>query len=297
MDMPKQIDPRDHELMPPFPGIEQQCPGTEGMMFPKPDHGEDTYRGHRRLANRAALITGGDSGIGRAVAVAFAREGADVAISYFDESEREDAIVTLEWIENAGRRGYAQRADLSKPEDCAALVLNVAQKFGRLDILVNNAAHQGKAVERMEDIDPERVRYTLAANVESVFNVTREALAHLGEGAVVINTTSIQAEDPSFQILDYACTKAAIENLTKGMSRELLGRGIRVNAVAPGPVWTPLIAQSFDSEKIKHFGEKNPMGRPAQPAELAPAYVFLASDDSRFVTGEVLAVTGGRLFV
>ncbi len=290
------MDPREHELKPPFQGKEQKSPGTEGQLNPKADHGEESYQGHGRLLDRVALVTGGDSGIGRAVAIAFAREGADVAISYLSDAEEEDAKATLQWVERAGRRGYAYQADLSDPEACGALVRATFRHFGRLNVLVNNAAYQGESVERFEDLDARRIRHTFATNVEAFFHVSREALPHLTAGDVIINTTSIQAEDPSPSILDYACTKAAIVNLTKGLARELIQRGIRVNAVAPGPVWTPLIAQSFDQEKIAHFGEDNPMGRPAQPAELAPAYVFLASDESRFVVGDVLAVTGGRLF-
>lgn len=291
------MDPREHDLKPPFRGKEQRSPGIESQMEPRADHGEESYRGHQRLLDRAALITGGDSGIGRAVAIAFAREGADVAISYVAPSEAEDAQETVRWVERAGRRGYAYRADLSEPDACGALVRAAVRDLGALHVLVNNAAFQGKAVEKFEDLDAQRIRYAFATNIEAFFHVSREALAHLSAGDVIIHTASIQAEDPSPSILDYACTKAAIVNLTKGMAKELIERGIRVNAVAPGPVWTPLIAQSFERDKIAHFGENNPMGRPAQPAELAPAYVFLASDESRFVVGDVLAVTGGRLYV
>lgn len=291
------MDPRKKGQTPPFPKQEQDTPGLGAEMRPIPDHGEETYRGSRRLEGRVALITGGDSGIGRAVALAFAREGADVAIGYLSESEQSDAEACAGWVAKAGKQAYLKRGDLSYPEECRSLVESVVGRFGRIDILVNNAATQGGAVERFEDLDAERIRYTFASNIESMFNVTRHALGHMSEGSVVINTTSIQAAKPSPAILDYACTKAAIVNFTKGLASHLLERGIRVNAVAPGPVWTPLIAQGFDKERVANFGKDNPMGRPAQPAELAPAYVFLASDESGFVTGEVLAVTGGLSFV
>lgn len=291
------MDPRNKGKKPPFPQQEQDPPGLGSEMRPTPDHGEETYRGSARLEGRVALITGGDSGIGRAVALAYAREGANVAIGYLSEREQSDAEASAEWVAKADREVYLKRGDLSHPEDCRALVESVVGHFGRIDILVNNAATQGAAVERFEDLDAERIRYTFASNIESMFNVTRDALGHMSRGSVVINTASIQAVKPSPGILDYACTKAAIVNFTKGLASHLLERGIRVNAVAPGPVWTPLIAQSFDKESVANFGKNNPMGRPAQPAELAPAYVFLASDESRFVTGEVLAVTGGVPFV
>jgi NAD(P)-dependent dehydrogenase (short-subunit alcohol dehydrogenase family) len=282
---------------PPFGEQSQDPPGRTADMRPQPDHGEETYRGFERLKDRTALITGGDSGIGRAVAIAYAREGADVAISYVGEVEREDAEETLRWVEAAGRRGYAHAADFSDPEACAELVRAAVADLGRIDILVNNAAFQGKSVARFEDISAERVRHTFATNIEAMFHITRDALPHMGPGSTIINSSSIQAEDPSAGILDYASTKAAITDFTKGLAQHLVERGIRVNAVAPGPVWTPLIAQSFPAEKVSTFGSDNPMGRPAQPAELAPTYVFLASDESRFITGDVIAVTGGRLYV
>jgi NAD(P)-dependent dehydrogenase (short-subunit alcohol dehydrogenase family) len=283
--------------MPPFQEQEQQPPGRTTDMRPLPDHGEESYRGFDRLRDRKGLITGGDSGIGRAVAIAFAREGADVFFTYVGEAEQEDAEETLRWIRGTGREGHAHAVDLSSPDECTSLVQAAVADLGRIDILVNNAAFQGKSVERFEDITAERVRHTFATNIESFFNVTREALPHMGAGATIINSSSIQAEDPSAGILDYAATKAAITDFTKGLAQHLVDRGIRVNAVAPGPVWTPLIAQSFPAEKVGRFGSDNPMGRPAQPAEIAPAYVFLASDESRFVTGDVLAVTGGKLYV
>lgn len=263
-------------------------------MEPRPDHGEETYKGSGRLWDRVALITGGDSGIGRAVAIAYAREGADVALSYYSDMEADDAAETRGWIEKVSRRASVHQADLSRAAECRRLVADVADQFGRIDVLVNNASYQGEAVERFEALSDERIRHTFATNIEAMFTITREALPHMSAGSVIINTTSIQSQDPSPGILDYAATKAAITNFTKGLARHLIERGIRVNAVAPGPVWTPLIAQSFEAEKVESFGAQNPMGRPAQPAEVAPAFVFLASDESRFVVGDILAVTGGR---
>jgi NAD(P)-dependent dehydrogenase (short-subunit alcohol dehydrogenase family) len=262
-------------------------------MSPRADHGETSYRGHGRLAGRVALITGGDSGIGRAVALAFAREGADVAISYL--SEHDDAHESRRLVEEAGRRALLLPGDVSDDGHCAELVSRTVAELGRLDILVNNAAYQGKAVERFEDIGAERVRDTLLTNLGAMFFLTRHAVPHLPAGGSVINTSSIQAYQPRGAILDYASTKGAIVTFTKGLGQELVERGIRVNAVAPGPVWTPLVAQSFSAEHTKTFGNSSPLGRPAQPAELAPTYVFLASDDSRFITGEVIGVTGGML--
>jgi NAD(P)-dependent dehydrogenase (short-subunit alcohol dehydrogenase family) len=262
-------------------------------MSPRPDHGEATYRGQGRLTGRVALITGADSGIGRAVALAYAREGADVAIAYLDEDD--DAGETRRLVEEAGRRAILLPGDISEDERCAEIVRKTVGQLGRLDILVNNAAYQGKAVESFDQIDPDRVRRTLMTNLGGMFFLSRHALAHLPSGGVIVNTASINAYQPKASILDYASTKGAIVTFTKGLAQELVGRGIRVNAVAPGPVWTPLIAQSFKAEQVAEFGKQNPFGRPAQPAELAPTYVFLASDESRFITGEVIGVTGGVL--
>jgi NAD(P)-dependent dehydrogenase (short-subunit alcohol dehydrogenase family) len=292
--MSQTADPRRGGKKPPFHDRPQDHPGSEQDMKIKPDHGEESYRGHGRLEERVALITGGDSGIGRAVAIAYAREGADVAIGYASAAEREDAAQAREWIERAGRQALAVEADLSQPERCAELVRQVVARFGRIDVLVNNAAFQGKDVESIADLDAERVQHTFAVNIEAMFHLVREALPHLRAGAVIINTASVQAFEPSPGILDYAATKAAIHNFTKGLAKELIEQGIRVNAVAPGPVWTPLIVQSFDRKHVEQFGADNPMERPAQPAELAPAYVFLACDDSRFINGEVIGVTGGK---
>jgi NAD(P)-dependent dehydrogenase (short-subunit alcohol dehydrogenase family) len=285
-------DPRSKHAKPPFAPQEQSGPGSDAAMSPRPDHGEESYAGHGRLTDRVALITGADSGIGRAVALAFAREGADVAFSYLDEDD--DAAETKRLVEAAGRRCLAISGDLSDEAHCAEVIRKTTTMFSRIDILVNNAAHQGKAVEHFEEIDGARVVKTLMVNVAAMFHLTRLALPHMKAGGAIINTASIQAYQPSAPILDYAATKGAIVTFTKGLAQELIDRGIRVNCVAPGPVWTPLVVQSFSAEKNQKFGEQAPMKRPAQPAELAPAYVFLASGDSSFVNGEVLGVTGGK---
>ncbi|WP_434346155.1 SDR family oxidoreductase [Myxococcus virescens] len=289
----KNPDPREAGPKPPFPKQSQPHPGHEGRMAPEPDYGEQSYKGLGRLEGRVALITGGDSGIGRAVCLAFAREGADVAVSFL--SEGDDAQQVKRVVEDAGRKALLLPGDLTVEAQCRKLVEDTVKRFGRIDILVNNAAYQGEAVERFEDFDPERLERTFRTNILAMFHLVRHALPHMKEGCTIINTSSIQAYDPSPAILDYAVTKSAIVNFTKGLARELIERGIRVNAVAPGPVWTPLIPQSFDAEKTSKFGKDSPMGRPAQPAELAPSYVFLASDESRYVNAEVLGVTGGRL--
>ncbi|HEX6239692.1 MAG TPA: SDR family oxidoreductase [Polyangiales bacterium] len=289
--------PRDEDpssMRPPFPPQEQEAPGRTQEMEPVPNHGECSYRGHARLRDKVALITGGDSGIGRAVAIAFAREGADVALVYRGERETQDAEDTLRWIREAGRRGLALRADVGADSECRRIVSRVVDELGRVDVLVNNAAQQGKAVERFEDLEPERVEETFRTNVIGMFHLVRHALPHMRKGATVINVASIQAFQPSAAILDYATTKGAITTFTKGLSQSLLSRGIRVNCVAPGPVWTPLVVQSFSANKVSEFGKDSQMGRPAQPAELAPAFVFLASDDAAYVSGEVLGVTGGK---
>jgi NAD(P)-dependent dehydrogenase (short-subunit alcohol dehydrogenase family) len=289
--MPNQ-DPREKGPKPEFPRQEQKGPGSEKELQPLADHGEESYRGHGRLQGRVALVTGGDSGIGRAVAIAFAREGADVAIGYLDEHD--DARETVRQVEVAGRRAFARAGDLADPAECERLVDETLARLGRLDVLVNNAAFQRESVDRFEELDPAGVERTFRVNVLAAFHVIRRALPRLEPGASIINVSSIQAYEPSPGILDYASTKGALVTFTKGLAKELAGRGIRVNSVAPGPVWTPLVVQSFDAEKNARFGANTPLGRPAQPAELAPAFVFLACDESAYVTGEVLGVTGGR---
>jgi NAD(P)-dependent dehydrogenase (short-subunit alcohol dehydrogenase family) len=260
-------------------------------MHPRPDHGEKSYRGHGRLKDRVAIVTGGDSGIGRAVALAFAREGAHVAISYLNEHE--DAEETKRLVESAGRSALLLAGDLADDAQCARVVRQTVERFGRLDVLVNNAAFQGRQAERFEDIDAERVERTFRVNIVAMFSLVRHALPHLQPGSAIINTTSIQAYHPSPPILDYAATKGAIRTFTQGLAQELSPRGIRVNGVAPGPIWTPLIPQSFDAEKVEQHGQKAPLQRAGQPAEVAPIYVFLASDESRYVSGDIVGVTGG----
>ena len=285
-------DPKQKGPTPPFPKQEQQAPGTEQAMEPRPDHGESTYKGFGRLKDKAAVVTGADSGIGRAVALAFAREGADVLVSYWNEHE--DARETQKLVEAAGRRAVLVPGDLAEESHCRRVIEAAAREFGRIDLLVNNAAYQGKAVEKLEEIDAQRLRRTFAVNIEAMFHLVRHALRWMNPGSAIINTASVQAYHPSPAILDYATTKGAIVTFTKGLAQQLIERGIRVNCVAPGPVWTPLVVASFSKEKNEQFGKGYPMERPAQPAELAPAYVFLASDESRYIVGEVLGVTGGK---
>lgn len=271
----------------------QSAPGSQAAMKHQPDCGEERYEGKDRLKGKTAIITGGDSGIGRAVAIAFAREGARVGILYL--SEDEDAASLQKVFEKDGQHLELERADLADGKASVAAVKRLAEKLGgRVDVLVNNAAVQGEALERFEDLDDERLERTFAVNIVAMFRMVRAVLPSMKSGASVINVTSIQAYQPKAQILDYATTKGAIVTFTKGLAQELVERGIRVNAVAPGPVWTPLIVQSFDKEKVEAFGTDNPMGRAAQPVELAPAFVMLASDESSFVNGEVLGVTGGK---
>jgi NAD(P)-dependent dehydrogenase (short-subunit alcohol dehydrogenase family) len=287
-----QQDPKARGPKPTFDEQEQAAPGHETKMRTKPDHGEESYRGHDRLQGRVALVTGADSGIGRAVALAFAREGADVAIAYLDEHD--DAKETQRVVEAAGRKAVLIAADLAEAKECQRVVDEAVKAFGRIDLLVNNAAFQGKEVDSFDQLDAERVERTFKVNVIAMFHIVRAALPHMKEGSAIINTASIQAYQPSAPILDYATTKGAIVTFTKGLAEEVIKKGIRANVVAPGPVWTPLIAQSFDKKKIDEFGKNSPMKRPAQPAELAPAYVFLASNEASYVNGEVLGVTGGK---
>ena len=285
-------DPKKNGKKPPFRDDTQEAPGHESQMKDKPDYGEDSYVGHGRLADRVALVTGGDSGIGRAVALAYAREGADVAIAYLNEHE--DAAETKRVVEAAGKRALLLPGDLADPDTCKKIVDETVKVFGRIDILVNNAAFQGKAVENLDELDVERVERTFRVNVIAMFHLVRNALPHMKEGGSIINVASIQAYQPTWSILDYASTKGAIVTFTKGLAESVIEKGIRANCIAPGPVWTPLIVQSFPKEKVQKFGEQSPMKRPAQPKEMAPAFVFLASEDARYVNGEVLGLTGGK---
>ena len=276
---------------PPFPEQQQDLPGSFARMDPVPDHGEESWRGANRLAGMRAIITGGDSGIGRAVAIAFAREGADVALSYLDETE--DAASTAQLIREAGRQCLVFPGDIADPGHCRRIVAETAKAFGGIDILVNNAAHQ-MTFDRIEDIPDEEWRKTFAVNIDAMFHLTKAAVPHMKKGGSIINTASINADDPNPGLLAYATTKGAIQNFTMGLAQMLAERGIRANVVAPGPVWTPLIPASMDAEKVSKFGENYPMKRPAQPVELASAYVMLAEPMSSYVSGATIAVTGGK---
>lgn len=276
---------------PPFPAQPQTLPGSSEAMDPKPDYGEDSYEGSGRLTGKKAIVTGGDSGIGRAVALAFAREGADVLVSYLDEHE--DAEETKRLVESAGRQCVLVPGDISRADHCRQIVRQAVDAFDQVDILVNNAAHQ-MTFESLEEIPDEEWEKTFARNISSMFYLTKAALPHMSPGSSIINTASINADTPNPQLLAYATTKGAIQNFTAGLAQLLAEKGIRANAVAPGPVWTPLIPASMPSEKVQHFGEQVPMKRPAQPCELAPVYVMLASDESSYVSGATVAVTGGK---
>ncbi len=283
----------DHPT-PPYPEQQQSIPGTTAAMEPRPDHGETSYKGSGRLAGKKTIVTGGDSGIGRAVALAFAREGADVLIAYL--SEDDDAAETQRLVEEAGQQAVLVAGDLSDPAHCRSVVATAAEAFGRIDVLVNNAAHQ-RTFDKLEDIPDEEWQLTFATNIHAMFYLCKAAVAHMGEGSAIINTTSINADDPSQTLLAYATTKGAIHNFTAGLGQMLAARKIRVNAVAPGPVWTPLIPSTMPAEAVKTFGQNTPLGRAAQPAELAPAYVLLASDEASYILGATIPVTGGRPFL
>src|ERR671938_469305 len=261
-------------------------------MTPAPDHGEHSYKGSGKLQGRAAIITGGDSGIGRAVAIAFAREGADVLLAYLPEEE-DDARDTARWVEAAGRRVVLVPGDIADRRHCQGIVERAVAEFGRLDILVNNAAFQ-RTYAKIEDISAEEWDRTFRTNIYATFFLCQAAVPHMRPGGAIVNTTSIQAKDPSPQLLAYAATKGAISNLTAGLARMLADRGIRVNAVAPGPIWTPLIPSTMPAEKAASFGQQAPLERAGQPKELAPAFVLLASDEGSYMTGAVVPVTGGR---
>lgn len=275
------------------PKQDQPEPGLDAELIPGTDRGEDSYRGTGRLEGRKALITGSDSGIGSAVAIAFAREGADVALSYLPEEEA-DAQHVCEVIRQSGRRAVPLPGDLADPDYCADVAAQAAEELGGLDALVNNAGRQ-IAVERIEDLTAEQWERTFRTNIEAMFRVVKAAIGYLPAGSTIVNSTSIQAYSPSTHLLDYASTKAAINNFTKGLATQLAPRGIRVNAVAPGPIWTPLqVSDGQPKEALPHFGKNTPLGRAGQPTELAPAYVFLSSSESSYVLGETLNVNGGQ---
>lgn len=277
---------------PPFPDQPQNTPGLAKKMDPKPDHGEDSYEGHGRLEGRKALVTGGDSGIGRATAIAYAREGADIVINYAD-SEEADAQEVIKLIEAAGRKAVAVPGDLMNEQFCKDLVETAHRELGGLDILVNVAGKQ-TAVEHITDITDDQFDQTMKTNIYAMFWLCRAAVPLMPAGATIINTASIQSYQPSATLLDYATTKAAIVGFTKALAGQVIEQGIRVNAVAPGPVWTPLQPSGGQpQEAIPHFGEQVPMKRPGQPVEVAPVYVLLASQESSYITGEIYGVTGG----
>ncbi|MGY4644595.1 SDR family oxidoreductase [Cellulomonas sp. URHB0016] len=263
-------------------------------MSHEPDHGEQSYRGAGRLQDKRALVTGADSGIGRAVALAFAREGADVAISYLPEEEQ-DAKETVRLVEDAGRRAVRLPGDIRDEEFCRTLVDTAVRELGGLDVLVNNAAFQMAQDDGLLGITTEQLDRVLKTNIYALFWITQAAVPHMGPGSSIINTSSVQAFQPSPGLLDYATSKAGILNFTKGLAQQLGEKGIRVNAVCPGPIWTPLIPATMSEEKVDSFGSDTPLGRAGQPAELAPAYVFLASQESSYITGDRIAVTGGRI--
>ncbi|MFJ7191127.1 SDR family oxidoreductase [Streptomyces bacillaris] len=284
-DDPNRLHPR-----PDFPQQDQEPPGRTGPMDPPPDHGEESYRGSGLLTDRKTVITGGDSGIGRAVALAFAREGADVLLTHLAEEEQE-ARETARLVEEAGRTAVTVPCDIRDEKQCRALVERAVSDFGRIDVLVNNAAYQMSQPDGISAISTEQFDRVVRTNLYGMFWLSKFALPHIPAGGSIINTTSVQAYKPSPHLLDYAMTKGAIVTFTQGLAQMLASDGIRVNAVAPGPVWTPLIPATLPD--TTEFGKQSPLGRPAQPAEMAPAYVFLASTNASFITGEIMNATGG----
>ncbi|HEY1189788.1 MAG TPA: SDR family oxidoreductase [Gemmata sp.] len=292
--MPELRNPRDMYPKPPFKKQKQEPPGLASKMEPRPDHGEKSYKGSGRLTGRKALVTGGDSGIGRAAVIAFAREGADVAFGYLP-AEEPDAKEVVELVQAAGRKAFPLPGDIRDEKFCQKLVADAVKGLGGLDVLVNNAAHQ-VSQSALADLTTEQFDATFKTNVYAMFWITKAALPHLPAGAAVINTSSVQAFDPSPNLLDYAQTKACMVSFTKSLAKQLAAKGIRVNAVAPGPFWTPLQPSGGQPpEAIVTFGEGAPLGRPGQPAELAPVYVLLAAGDASYITGEVFAATGGSM--
>jgi NAD(P)-dependent dehydrogenase (short-subunit alcohol dehydrogenase family) len=276
---------------PPFPKQKQTMPGLTGRMTPMPDHGEDSYKGSDRLKNRKAVITGGDSGIGRAIAIAYAREGADILISYLEEHE--DAEETRRHIEAAGRKAVLVPGDVQDAAHCRKIIETAVAELGRVDILVNNAAHQA-SFKDIADISDEEWELTFRVNIHAMFFLTKAAVPHMPAGSAIINTASINSDTPNPTLLAYATTKGAIQNFTAGLAQLLAEKGIRANAVAPGPIWTPLIPSTLPQDAVVNFGKQVPMKRPGQPAELATAYVMLADPLSSYVSGTTVAVTGGK---
>jgi NAD(P)-dependent dehydrogenase (short-subunit alcohol dehydrogenase family) len=276
---------------PPFPQQSQPMPGHTAAMDPTPDHGERSYRGSGRLAGKKAIITGADSGIGRAVAIAFAREGADVLISYLDEHD--DAKETQHWVKEAGRNAVLVAGDIQSSEHCRTIVDKAVKELGGIDILVNNAAHQA-TFKSLDDISDQEWELTFKVNIHAMFYLTKAAVPHMKKGSAIINTASINSDTPNPTLLAYATTKGAIQNFSAGLAQLLAEKGIRANCVAPGPIWTPLIPSTMDEKAVRDFGKSVPMKRPGQPAELASAYVMLADPASSYVSGATIAVTGGK---
>jgi NAD(P)-dependent dehydrogenase (short-subunit alcohol dehydrogenase family) len=273
------------------PEQQQDVPGVLGKMDPKPDHGEESYRGSGRLTGKAAVITGGDSGIGRAVAIAFAREGADVLISYLNEHE--DAKDTAKYVEQAGRTCVLVAGDLADRAHAKTIIPKAVEEFGKVDILVNNAAFQ-MSHDSLDEVSDDEWDYTLAVNLSAMFTLCKDAIPHMQPGASIVNSSSVNSDNPSPNLAPYAMTKAGIANFSASLAQMLAEKGIRVNSVAPGPIWTPLIPATMPPEKVGSFGEQVPIGRAGQPAELAPVYVMLASDEASYVSGARVAVTGGK---
>jgi NAD(P)-dependent dehydrogenase (short-subunit alcohol dehydrogenase family) len=273
------------------PAQQQNPPGTEQQMSPAPDHGEASYRGSGRLAGKAAVVTGADSGIGKAVAIAFAREGADVVISYLDEHE--DAEDTRKWVEDAGRTAVLVPGDLTDAANCRTVIDRAVQEFGRVDILVSNAAFQATHAD-LAEISDEEWDYTLATNLTAMFRLCKAAVPHMPAGGSIIGTTSVNSDMPTPQLLPYDVTKAGVANFMAGLAQLLAEKGIRANSVAPGPIWTPLIPATMPAEQVASFGQQVPLGRAGEPAEVAPAYVLLAADEASYISGARIAVTGGK---
>jgi NAD(P)-dependent dehydrogenase (short-subunit alcohol dehydrogenase family) len=276
---------------PPFSNQQQPMPGETEAMHPAPDHGEKSYRGCGRLLGKRAIVTGADSGIGRAVAIAYAREGADVLVSYL--SEHEDAKETERWVKQAGRQAVLVPGDVQSPEHCRGIVEKAKTELGGIDILVNNAAHQA-SFKSIEDISDQEWELTFRVNVHAMFYLTKAAVPHMPPGSAIINTASINADAPNPTLLAYATSKGAIQNFTAGLAQLLAEQGIRANAVAPGPIWTPLIPSTLPPDAVANFGKQVPMKRPGQPAELATTYVMLADPLSSYISGATVAVTGGK---
>jgi NAD(P)-dependent dehydrogenase (short-subunit alcohol dehydrogenase family) len=287
-------NPQEAGARPEFPQGQQSQPGSEKDMNPQPDYGLESYKGCNKLAGKSAVITGSDSGIGRAIALAYAREGADVIISYKDSDD--DAKETQKAVEDSGKKGILFKGDITDENVCHQLIDKAMQAFGKLDILVNNAAYQ-KYYESIEEITTEEWDKQFKTNIYAMFYLSKYALSKMSEGGSIINTSSIQSYKPKANLLAYATTKGAITTFTKALSHEAIEKGIRVNAVAPGPVWTPLIPASMPDENVKHFGEQSPLGRPAQPVELSPLYVFLASKDASAVIGQIYGATAGEFLI